>query len=363
MEPWLGQEEKDALLSVVDSGWFTEHKKTKEFEQTFADYVGSKYALAATSGTAALYLALKALGIKQGDEVVVPDLTFVATPNAVEACGATPVLVDIEKDTLCLDLDETKKKIRARTKAILPVHFNGRCPNIKRLLEIGEEKGVPIVEDACHTLGSKDKGKHLGTFGTIGVFSFSTPKVITTGQGGMVVTDDKELHERIMMLKDFGRDMTKKHDMIHSFEHVVVGYNFKFTEFQAAVGLAQMRKLEWRIERKKEMYRMITNELADAKEVEFLDLDLNEKSPWFNDCLLKDLRSRGGLVDYLESRNIGTRLIYPPIHALPPYSHVDGSWPVTDEISQRGLWLPSSTFLSNEEVTRVCAEIRTYLNR
>ena len=363
IEPWLGEEEKKELLEVIDSGWFTEHKKTRELERQFAAFVGSPHATLVTSGTVALYVALKALGVQHGHEVIVPDLTFVASVGAIEACGARPVLVDIERETLCLDLEQTEKAITKQTKAIMPVHFNGRSPDMARLLKIAGNHGIPILEDACHTTGCWQKGKHLGTFGEIGAFSLSTPKIITTGQGGVLVTGRKALADRFVMLKDFGRDMSKKHEMAHAFEHQTVGYNFKFTEFQAAVGLAQMRKLEWRVRRKRQIFALMRELLREVKQVEFLDMDLEETVPWFNDCLLADANNRPGLISHLESRTIGTRVFYPPIHRLPAYSNFRGNWPVSEELSPRGLWLPSSSFLSDEDVVRVCRAIAEYFSR
>lgn len=240
----MGSEEKKALMSVIDSGWFTEAAKTKEFEKIFAKFVGSKYACVVTSGTAGLYISLKALGIGKGDEVIVPDLTFVASPNSIEATGAKPVLTDIENKSLNLDLEKLHKTITKKTKAIMPVNFNGRSTNMETLHEIAEKNSLMLIEDAAHSLGSYFDKKHQGTSGEFGVFSFSTPKIITTGQGGMIVTNNKKLYERCMQLKDFGRNVGVKKNMIKAFEHTTIGYNFKFTEFQAAIGIAQMKKLQ-----------------------------------------------------------------------------------------------------------------------
>ena len=198
----MDESEKKELLSVIDSGWFTEAKKTKEFEKMFAEFTGCKYACAVTSGTAGLYLGLNALGIQKNDEVIVPDLTFVASPNSIQANNAKAVLVDIEPNTLNLDIDILEKKITKKTKAIMTVNFNGRTTNMKILKEIAQKNNLKLIEDAAHSLGSFYKKNHQGTLGDIGVFSFSTPKIISTGQGGMIITNNKKLYERCMELKD-----------------------------------------------------------------------------------------------------------------------------------------------------------------
>ena len=193
----MDESEKKELLSVIDSGWFTEAKKTKEFERMFAEFTGSKYACAVTSGTAGLYLGLNALGIKAKDEVIVPDLTFVASPNSVQANNAKPVLVDIEPNTLNLDTTKLQRNITKKTKAIMTVNFNGRTTNMKILREIAQKNNLKLIEDAAHSLGSYYGNKHQGNLSDIGVFSFSTPKIITTGQGGMIITKHQDLYDVI----------------------------------------------------------------------------------------------------------------------------------------------------------------------
>ena len=359
-EPYLGEEEKKELMDVIDSGWFTEAKKTRELEKQFADFVGRKYAVLTTSGTTALFIALKALGLEPNQEVIVPDLTYVASPNSVDLAGGKVNLVDINKKDLGLDLKKTEQIISSKTKGVMPVDFNGRSPDLLELQEIAKKNNMFVVEDACHTIGSFYQGKHMGCFSDIGIFSLSTPKIITAGQGGVLVTDDSELYEKIRMIKDFGRDVDKKHNMKNAFDHVTMGYNFKFTEFQAAVGIAQMRKLPKRIEHKKMMFKIFKEELIDIEEVEFLETDLKNVIPWFNDILLPNQKTRDNLIDHLQESNIGSRMFYPPIHDLTPYSNFKGDFSNTIEMSQRGVWLPSSAFLTEEDILRVCSEIKNF---
>jgi len=356
----MGDEEKKALMSVIDSGWFTEAAKTKEFEKIFAKFVGSKYACVVTSGTAGLYMSLKALGIGKGDEVIVPDLTFVASPNSIEATGAKPVLIDVENKSLNLDLEKLDKTITKKTKAIMPVNFNGRSTNMKLLHEIAEKNSLMLIEDAAHSLGSYFDKKHQGTLGEFGVFSFSTPKIITTGQGGMIVTNNKKLFERCMQLKDFGRNVGVKKNMIKAFEHTTIGYNFKFTEFQAAIGLAQMQKLPARINIKKKIFKKYRDELSTIKEFEFLDTDLMKTTPWMVDIILKSKSRKYKLIYYLKKKKIETRIFYPPIHRLSPYKNSDNKFNISSDISDRGLWLPSSVILSNKDLEIVCDQIKHF---
>lgn len=362
IEPSLGNEEKKELIDVIDSGWFTEASKTKEFENMFAEFVGSKYASVVTSGTVALYIGLKALGIGNNDEVIVPDLTFVASPNSIEMTGAKPILVDIESNSLNLDLEKVTKLINKRTKAIMPVDFNGRSANIKELQEIADKNDLLLIEDACHAIGSYYENKHMGTLSDVGIFSFSTPKIITTGQGGMIVTDNKEVYEKCLAIKDFGRESGAKKDMRKAFDHPTIGYNFKFTEFQAAVGIAQMRKLSKRIEKKKSMFKKYHDLLSSSDKIEFIETNLDKITPWMIDVLVRSKPLKDKLINYLKTKQIETRIYYPPIHRQKPYKQSDSKYKITSDISDRGLWLPSSVTLTDSELENVCSEILKFLN-
>jgi len=352
--------EKKELSSVIDSGWFTESKKTRKFEKMFAEFTGSKYACAVTSGTAGLYLVVKALGIQNNDQVIIPDLTFVATPNSIYQNNAKPILADIESNSLNLDPSLVEKKISNKTKAIMTVNFNGRTTNFKILKEIAQKNNLSLIEDAAHSLGSYYRKKHQGTLSDIGVFSFSTPKIITTGQGGMIVTNNKKLFEECVKLKDFGREINKKKKMFHAFEHNSIGYNFKFTEFQAAVGISQMKKLQKRMKIKKKMFLLYAEMLRNIDGLEFIDTDLSKITPWMMDILIKDKATKLKLINFLNKQQIETRIFYPPIHSLPPYNESSSGFPVTEDISQRGLWLPSSVTLEEEDIMRVSRLIKKF---
>ncbi len=354
--------EKEELNSVIDSGWFTESIKTRKFEEMFAKFTKSKYACAVTSGTTGLYLALLALDIKNNDEVIVPDLTFVASPNSIIATGGKVVLCDIEKQTLNVDIEKLERKITKKTKAIMTVNFNGRTGNFKILKEIAEKNNLSLIEDAAHSLGSYYGEKHQGTLSDIGVFSFSTPKIITTGQGGMIVTNNKKLFEKCVKLKDFGREINKKKKMFHTFEHNTIGYNFKFTEFQAAVGISQMRKLQKRMKIKKKMFSLYAEMLKNVDEIEFIETDLSKITPWMMDILIKNKDKKFKLINFLNKQLIETRIFYPPIHSLPPYNNSSKGFAVTKDISDRGLWLPSSVNLVEKDIIRISTLIKKFFH-
>ncbi|MBS7654463.1 DegT/DnrJ/EryC1/StrS family aminotransferase [Candidatus Bathyarchaeota archaeon] len=347
-EPSFGEEEKKAVIDVIESGWINEGPKAKELETLFSSFVGSKYAVATMNGTIALALALMAVGIGRGDEVIVPDFTFVATANAVKLVGAEPVLVDIKQDDFTMDPDHFLSSITEKTRAVIPVHLNGRPADMKRIREIAEDKGIIVVEDAAQAIGSRTNGKYLGTFSKAGAFSLATTKIITTGQGGIVVTDDPEIHERLRRLKDHGRLDKSDH-------HPYIGYNFKLTDLQAAVGIAQFKKLNGRIQRSRELLKLYREELENIKGITFPETK-PETVLWYVDILTdKPLR----LKEYLESRGIETRPFYKPLHEQPCYRR-DGNFENTCKVSSRGLWLPSSTFLSDEDIVYICNHIKGY---
>ena len=243
MEPWFGAEEKAEINRYLDEGgWFTEFKRTAQFERELAEYTGAKHCIVVNNGTVSLTLAALAVGLQPGDEVIVPNYTMIATPNSVKMLGCVPVFVDVEDETLCMDPELFERAITPRTRAVMLVSANGRAPRagIAVFERLCQERGLALLEDAAQSLGSHfPDGRHCGLAGAIGSFSFSAPKVISTGQGGALVTNSDDLASRLRKLKDFGR--TGGGNDLHD----SVGYNFKFTELQACVGLAQMKKLAW----------------------------------------------------------------------------------------------------------------------
>lgn len=354
MRPLFGSEEKAELMAYLDEdGFFTEFKKTEAFECQIAEFTGARHCIVVNNGTVSLTLAAIALGVGPGDEVIVPDYTMIATPNSVKMLGAQPVFVDVDPDTLILDMAATRAAITPRTRAIMLVSANGRAPacGIKAFEDLAHETGVALIEDAAQSLGSRyADGRHIGRAGAIGSFSFSAPKIISTGQGGALITDDDGLANKLRRLKDFGRAAggTDVHDSI--------GYNFKFTELQACVGLAQMRQLPERIERKKEIWRRYTEGLAGIPGIQLFAHDLSLCTPWFIDCRAE---RRDELAAYLKAQGIGTRTMYPPIHQQIAYD-LPGHHPVAEEIGRSGLWLPSMIQLTDTQIKQICREIGNF---
>lgn len=354
MEPWFATEEKEALNNYMsEGGWLTEFKNTANFEASIAAYTGSKHCIVVNNGTISLTLAALACGIKAGDEVIVPNFTMIATPNSVKMFGANPIFVDVERETLCMDLEKAKAAITPKTKAIMFVSANGRYPKagIKAFRDLAEKNSLFLIEDSAQSLGSfYPDGKHVGTKGIVGSFSFSAPKIISTGQGGALITDSDDIAAKIRKLKDFGRS-GGGNDI-----HGTIGYNFKFTELQAVIGVEQMKKLEWRVKRKKEILKLYHAGLAGVDGIRFFDQDLTHTTPWFIDVLADD---RNNLQDFLKKNNIGSRVMYPPINKQEAYQ-VPGDHPVSNLVGEKGLWLPSASQLTNDEVQYVCDKISEF---
>lgn len=353
-EPWFDENEANALKAYMESqGWGTEFKKTAELEAALQDFTGARHCIMTTSGTVSLTLAFLALGINAGDEVIVPDLTMIATANAAKLIGAVPVFVDVEPQTLNVDLSLVEAAITPRTRAVVHVSLNGRSNDLPALRALCRKAGVALVEDAAQSLGSYHGSAHLGTIGDIGCLSFSTPKIISTGQGGAVMVNDDALAARVRTLKDFGR-ASGGNDI-----HDTIGFNFKFTDFQAVIGLEQMKKLSWRIDRKKEIWQRFREQLSGIDDISWIDTDTDFVAPWFIDIFVED---RDNLARHLKENHIGSRPIYPPLHSQKAYGRDELSFPVTEQFAARGLWLPSSSKLQDSEIDHIAATIRSFFN-
>ena len=356
MEPWLGEEEAAAVNDYMRSGgWLMEHDKTRKFESIIADYTGASHCIVTVNGTVSLTLAALACDVKAGDEVIVPNYTMIATANSALLLGARPIFVDVEPETLCLDINQTAAALTPKTRAIMLVTANGRYPKagIEAFVDLADRYGLALIEDAAQSLGSHyPDGRHIGSVGKVGSFSFSVPKVITTGQGGCLITNDGELAERLRKLKDFGRAAGGA-DI-----HQSIGYNFKFTDLQACVGIEQMKKLDWRIKRKKEILVKYRQALRAVGSVKFFEQDLVNTTPWFIDILCE---RRADLQAHLKLRGIGTRAMYPPVNKQQAYQRV-GDYPVSELVGRHGLWLPSSSQLTDQQIETVCDSVAEFYN-
>lgn len=354
MEPWFDEKEINAINTYMRTGgWLTEFKKTEELEAIIAKFTGSKYCVMTVNGTVSLILALLAIEISRDDEVLVPDITMIASPNSAKLLGAKPVFVDIEPDTFCMDLALAERALTPKTKALMYVSLNGMSADMKEVKAFCRKHKLYLIEDAAQSLGSYWNKKHLGTYGEIGTLSFAVPKIITTGQGGALLTNSARLYKKIKMLKDFGR--TRGGIDIHD----DWGWNFKFTDLQAVVGIEQMKKLASRIKRKKEIYKRCLNGLSGINEVKFIPTDLSRTTPWSIDIYVNNPSK---LASYLEGRGIGTRRVYPAIHTQKIYrdKSYKGKFPVSTNYANTGLWLPSSTQLTNKEIDYIVTAIKQH---
>lgn len=355
MRPLFGAPEKAELLAYLDEdGFFTEFERTTAFERAIAAITGARHCIVVNNGTVSLTLAALALGVGPGDEVICPNYTMIATPNSVKMLGAQPVFVDVDASDLILRPEAVRAAITPKTKAVMLVSSNGRAPDASGFETLCRETGIALIEDAAQSLGSfYPDGRHIGRAGAIGSFSFSAPKIISTGQGGALITDSDELADRLRRLKDFGRAHggTDIHDSI--------GFNFKFTELQACVGLAQMRQLPERIERKKAIWQRYWNGLQGVPGVQLFAHDLRRCTPWFIDGRFA---RRDELAAHLKREGIGTRTMYPPIHRQKAYD-LAGEHPVSEAIGREGLWLPSMIQLTDGQIERICAAVRSFYLR
>lgn len=354
MEPNYNQAEAKALIQYLkNGGWGGEFIQTEKLENMIAKFTHSQFCSMTVNGTISLTLALLALELKRSDEILVPDMTMIASPNSAIILGIKPILVDIEPKTLCMDLHQAEKLITSKTKALMYVPFNGRSGDMNKVVLFCKKHKLFLIEDSAQALGSFWKGKHLGTFGDIGSFSFSVPKIITTGQGGALVTKNEKLYRKIEKIKDFGR--IKGGIDIHN----DWGWNFKFSDFLAVIGVEQMKKLKSRIKRKKEIYKRYLNNLEKIKEINFIPTGLKDTTPWFVDIYINEPDK---LAEYLKNKNIGTRKIYPAINTQTIFKneYENCKFPISENVAKRGLWLPSSTKLTNTQIDRITHTIIKY---
>lgn len=353
--PNLGELEKKYLTKCIESGYIsTVGPFVPEFEERFAKYLRAKRAVSTQSGTAAIHIALYELGIGPGDEVIVPVLTFIATVNPIMYVGATPVFVDVNSRTWNINPEEVEKAITPKTRAIIPVHLYGNPCDMDALMDISKRYGIPIIEDATESLGAKYKGRYTGTFGKFGCFSFNGNKTITTGGGGMVVTEDKEAAEHIKFLANQARDVRK------GYYHPEIGFNYRMTNLEASLGLAQFERLEEFLEKKKKFKEIYEEIFSNVKGVEIQkEYEGAESSWWLTSILLGDDISMSveELQEKLKGKGIPTRRIFVPIVEFPPYKKfAKGEYRNAYRIYERGLNLPSST-VNSYETTQMVAKI------
>jgi perosamine synthetase len=358
IEPWVDASELRELSRVIDSTFLVEHELTREFESLTAQLTGAKHAVAVCSGTMALFVCLKALGIGPGDEVIVPNFTFVASANAVILAGAVPVLCEVREDTFCIDMARAGELVTARTKAIMPVHLYGQSANMPEVIRFAQQHGLKILEDAAEGIGVRYEGRHVGTFGDMGILSYYGNKTITCGEGGIVLTNDDALAKDAYRVKNYGRD--RKGIYVHE----TIGFNFSFTDLQAAIGIAQMKKMKAIVSKKREIHDRYVEELQSLELFRPVYVDPRcEPVFWFTSFLCDDPDS---LASFLREQSIQTRRFFLPLHQQPCYSdgkHIrvkDRAFPVSESIYRQGISLPSSYSLTEDDQSYVIEQIRRF---
>lgn len=357
-QPILGETEKRYVLECIESGWISANGAfVTGFERAFADFCETKHASSCANGTLALQLAFSALELKEGQEVIVPTLTYVATANAVAACGATPVLVDVTKDGWGIDPFRVEEAITSNTVGIVPVHLYGQPADLTSLLEIAQSHGLWVVEDAAEAHGARWKGRPVGSWGDVGAFSFFANKIITTGEGGMVVSNDARLAGRMAFLKDQAMDSERRYWFPER------GFNYRMTNLQAAIGLAQLENFGWHLEMRLKVVEWYRREINGIEGLAFPSPSREGDSvPWMVNVLFSNANLRMAAERVLGESSIETRPIFHPLHRLPMYSEDPRNFSVAEEAAQRGLTLPTHAALKEDDVMQVCAALRSVVS-
>lgn len=361
MEPSLGGNELKYVSDCISTGWISSQGEyVRRFEKQFSGFLeDSSHCLAVSSGTAALHLALKAIDVGPGDEVIVPDLTFAATANVVLHCGAKVICVDVDPITWTLDPTKVANLVTPNTKAIIPVHLYGHPCDMDPILELADKHNIYVIEDCAEAQGATYKGRQVGTLGDFGCFSFFSNKVITTGEGGMVSTANKDLAEKVKVLRDHGMKPGKR------YWHDVAGFNFRMTNLQAAVGVAQMERVDKFLARRKEIGQRYISKLS---QVNGLTVPANvgwaETVYWIFSLLVDETVAgiqRDELSKKLSDLGIENRPFFYPMHVQPPYEQ-DGDFQVSKRMSTQGISLPSGNEISDKEIDRVCHAIQLIID-
>lgn len=363
---WIDEEDIASVVEVLRSDWITQGPKVDEFEKKVAEYCGAKYAVAVSSGTAALHAACAVAGISEGDEVITTPITFPATANVIVFCGGKPVFADIEADTLTIDPEEIRNRLSARTKAILPVDFAGHPAELDKINTIAKEKGLVVIEDAAHALGAKYKGRPVGSLSDMTILSFHPVKHITTGEGGMILTESQEFYEKLRIFRHHGivRDNPDKGSWYYEIHNL--GHNFRITDFQCALGLSQMNKLDRFIQRRREIATRYNEAFAEIEKV--ITPVEHEGAYAVYHIYVIQLRmeklkaGRREIFDTLRAENIGVNVHYLPVHLHPYYQrefgYKKGDYPKAERYYERAITLPIFPKMSNEDVEYIIKVVK-----
>jgi perosamine synthetase len=365
-KPWIGEEEKREVVSVLEENALTTAardggKRVRDFESQMKSYLKVKHVVSVNSGTAALHATLLAGGIKQGDEVLIPSFTFVATANAVVAAGGRPVFVDIKKDDYTIDVSDLKKKITKKSRVVIPVHLYGHPSDMDEIGELADKHGLNVVEDACQSLGSTYKKKQTGTFGVMGCFSMYASKVLTAGEGGAVATDSDELADRLKMIRN--------HGMVEGYDTRVLGLNLRLPELSAAVAKVQMQKLDRMLQLRRRNADMLSKLLfpsAKKHGVKIPEETADKKFNWYLYTVAFQNSSRDKIKEMLVKDNVGATVYYSlPAHRTPYYMQVapGASLPATDWCADHVLSLPAHPHVSEADVDHIANSLKAALEK
>ena len=373
--PCLGDEEFDEVLDTLRSGWLTMGPKTRRFEEAFARYVGAKHAIAVSSCTAGLHLALVAGGIGPGDEVITTPLTFCSTANVIVHQGATPVLADVNPDTMNIDPREIERLITPRTRALIPVHLAGQPCEMEEMEALAKEHGLLLIEDAAHATGAEYRGRKIGTFGDVTVFSFYATKNLTTGEGGMICTEDEDLAEktRILRLHGISQDAWKRYSDKGSwyYEVQLPGYKYNMTDIQASLGLHQLARQEEFLRVRERYARVYTEAFADLPEIRAPFVKDHVRHAWHLYIVQLNLErltiDRGQFIEALRGENVGTSVHFIPLHLHPfyqqRYGFKKGDFPVAEDAYEGIVSLPLYPRMTEGDVDDVVRAVKKVISR
>lgn len=356
-KPLITNKEKKYVNECLDEGWISSKGRfVNEFEYKFSEYLNLNHSVSTTSGTTALHLALLALDIKKGDEVILPSLTFVATANAISYTGATPVFVDSEEDTYVLNVSNLNKYITPKTKALVAVHLYGNACDMDPLVEFCNKNNIYLIEDCAEAIGTMYKNQVVGTFGDISCFSFYGNKTISTGEGGMVCTDSLEFAEKITLFKQQGFNPYEN----NYYNHSIIGYNYRMTNICAAIGLAQLENIENILTRKINIANLYKKYIKNIEGLTIQKSTENSKSShWLISATCKT-KSRDNLILFLKELDIETRSFFTPLNSLDIYKHCREETPVSIALSKRGISFPSYPELTENDIEYICSKIYNF---
>ena len=365
--PFLDDKEYESIKDCFYTNWFTEGPKSKEFVQKLLDYTGAKYGVLVPNGTLSLYLGLKAMGIGPGDEVLVPDFTFIASATSVHMVGATPVFVDCDKETLQMNVDNCDDKVTKNTKAIMPAHMYGIACDMTKIVKFAKKHKLKIIEDAAQAIGVHWKGKHCGTFGEIGSFSFFADKTITTVEGGLIVTNNKKIYSDLLHLRNHGRVKSG------SFVHPQMGWNFRLTDIHSAIGLEQLKKLPQIIDRKRKIFDLYENCLRDKygigeDKIKIIKPPADSTFVPFRFAIIPSSR-KADLEEHLSRKGVEPRTFFYPMHKQPCFTYLKDRYDLSDEnypnsvyAYEGGICLPTYPSLQDDQIEYICRCIWEYYN-